>query len=110
MLLRDLTKAYISRNTPINQYGEYVAVWNYLFSAYFNVQQDLDQLDVKTSGEVDYGIIKLRTTKRYEIQKGDGISFSDISNEETIIPEYRVLDISKIGMTYVYRLEAYNGD
>ncbi len=73
------------------------------------MQQDVNELDRKTSGEIDYSIYKARTTQKYEIQKGDGISLVDISEKETFIPEYRVMDINKIGNTYVYRLEKYNG-
>ena len=43
--------------------------------------------------------------RNYDIQKGNGISFEDISKLEKFIPEYRVLDKNKIGSTYVYRME-----
>lgn len=105
MLLRDLTLAYILRNTPINNYGEFTSSWVSVGTAYLNIQQDLDELDRNTSGLTDYGIWKARTTTDYGIQKGDGITISNSS-----IPEYRVLDIQKIGKTIVYRMEAYNGD
>ena len=109
MLLRDLVTVYISRNTPINNYGEYTASWASVGTAYLNIQQDLDELDRKTSGLTDYGIWKARTTCTYDIRKGDGISLTPL-NVEPITPEYRVLDIQKIGKTTVYRMEAYNGD
>ena len=105
MLLRDLVTVYISRNTPINNYGEYTASWQPVGTAYLNIQQDLDELDRKTSGLTDYGIWKARTTFDYDIRKGDGISLSSVG-----LPQYRVLDIQKIGKTTVYRMEAYNGD
>ena len=118
MLLRDLVKVYISRNTPINNYGEYTASWASIGEAYLNIQQDLDELDRNTSGLTDYGIWKARTTYSYDIRKGDGISLTppvvtttnNVTTTEPIIPDYRVLDIQKIGKTTVYRLEAYNGD
>ena len=105
MLLRDLRTVYLFRNTPTNNYGEYSANWASNGTAYLNVQQDLDELDRNASGLTDYGIWKARTTCTYDIQKGDGMSFT-----ESLIPEYRVLDIQKIGNTTVYRMEAYNGD
>ena len=105
MLIRDLLKVYISRNTPVNNYGEYSASWTQVGTAYLNVQQDLDELDRNSSGLTDYGLWKARTTKNYDIRKGDGISYT-----QSDIPEYRVLDIQKIGKTTVYRLEVYNGD
>ena len=118
MLLRDLTLTYISRNTPINNYGEYTASWSSVGTAYLNIQQDLDELDRKTSGLTDYGIWKARTTSNYDIRKGDGVSLtaptsttlSDAVVPDPIVPDYRVLDIQKIGKTTVYRMEAYNGD
>ena len=106
MLVRDLTLVYILRNTPIKNYGEYSANWQGTGTAYLNIQQDLDEYDRNTSGLTDYGIWKARTTANYDIRKGDGITAS----QSATIPEYRVLDIQKIGKTTVYRLEAYNGD
>lgn len=109
MLLRDLSKVWVSRAEEINDHGEYTKTWKYISTAYFNMQQDVNELDRKTSGEVDYSIYKARTTQKYEIQKGDGISFTDITKQESFIPEYRVMNINKIANTYVYRLEKYNG-
>lgn len=109
MLLRDLKKVYVSRAEETNDHGEYDKIWKYVSTAYLNLQQDVNELDRKSSGEVDYSIYKARTEKEYDIQKGDGISLTKISNLNTFIPEYRVLDINKIGNTYIYRLEKYNG-
>lgn len=69
------------------------------------MQQDVNELDKKSTGEVDYSIYKGRSTRDYDIQKGDGVSFANISNSKEFIPEYRVLDKNKIGNTYVYRME-----
>ena len=110
MLLRDLTKVYISRAEEANDHGEYTKVWKFVSTAFFNLQQDLNELDRKPSGEVDYGVIKARTKREYSIQKGDGISLKNVSTEREIVPDYRVTEINKIGNTYVYRLELYNGD
>ena len=110
MLLRDLTKVYVSRAEKINNHGEPEKTWKYISTAFFNLQQDVNELDRKSSGEVDYSIYKARTQQIYDIQKGDGISLTDISEMEEFVPEYRVIDINRIGGTYVYRLEQYNGD
>lgn len=109
MLLRDLNKVYVSRAEEINDHGEYSKTWKYISTAYFNMQQDVNELDRKSSGEVDYSIYKARTTQKYNIQKGDGISLSRISNTKEFIPDYRVMDINQIGSTYMYMLEKYNG-
>ena len=109
MLLRNLSKVWVSRAEEINNHGEPEKKWNYMSTAYFNLQQDINELDRKSSGEVDYSIYKARTERTYDIQKGDGISLNDISKSEAFIPEYRVIDINQIGSTYMYRLEKYNG-
>lgn len=111
MLLRDLTKVYISEYEEIEDHGETEKVWKFKPMskkkpyAYLNMQQDVNELDRKSTGEVDYSTYKGRTTKNYDIQKGNGISFEDISKLEKFIPKYRVLDKNKIGSTYVYRME-----
>lgn len=105
MLLRDLTKVYISEYEEIEDHGEPDKVWKYKGQAWLNMQQDVNELDKKSTGEVDYSIYKGRSTRNYDIQKGDGISFKDISKSKKFIPEYRVLDKNKIGSTYVYRME-----
>lgn len=109
MLLRDLKQVYVSRAEEANDHGEYTKTWKYISTAYFNLQQDVNELDRKSSGEVDYSIYKARTQQMYDIKKGDGISLEDISKSDTFIPEYRVIDINLIGNTYLYRLEKYNG-
>ena len=105
MLLRDLTKVYISEYEEKEDHGETEKKWKYKAIAWLNTQQDVSELDRKSTGEVDYSTYKARTTKDYDIQKGNGISFEDISKLEKFIPEYRVLDKNKIGSTYVYRME-----
>lgn len=136
MLLRDLTKVYISEYKEIEDHGETEKKWKYkgkglavqdinkmpskdlnnletykLASenntgiAYLNIQQDINELDRKSTGEVDYSRYKARTTKKYLINKGNGISFEDISELEDFIPEYYVKDALKIGSTMLYILE-----
>lgn len=105
MLLRDLTKVYISEYEEIKDHGETSKVWKYKSIAWLNMQNDVNELDRKSTGEVDYSVYKGRTTKDYDIQKGYGISFEDISKSKEFIPEYKVLDKNKIGSTYVYRME-----
>lgn len=105
MLIRDLTKVYISEYEEIEDHGEPDKKWKYKGQAWLNMQNDVNELDRKSTGEIDYSTYKARTTKEYDIKKGDGISFDDISKLEEFIPEYRVLDKNKIGNTYVYRME-----
>ena len=78
--------------------------------AYLNLQQDLNELDRNSAGEVDYGIENARTDMEYDIQKGNGISLKDISKLDSFIPDYTVTDCPKIGNTTLYKLEKYNGD
>ena len=73
------------------------------------MQQDINELDRNSAGEIDYSIINARTDREYEIQKGNGISLTDISKEESFVPDYTVTDAPKIGTTTLYKLEKNNG-
>lgn len=105
MLLRDLTKVYISEYEEIEDHGETDQVWKYKGIVWLNMQQDVNELDRKSTGEVDYSTYKGRTTNEYDIQKGNGISFEDISKLEEFKPQYKVIDKNKIGSTYLYICE-----
>lgn len=73
--------------------------------AYLNLQQDVNELDRKSTGEIDYSIYKARTTIKYDINKGDGISLKDITEVDSFKPDYVVKDIIQIGNSTMYRLE-----
>ena len=110
MLLKNLTKVYLSRADEMKDHGESNKKWKYVSTAYLNLQQDINELDTKSTGEVNYDIYKARTDRNYNIENGYGVSLTDISEMNNFIPEYRVLDHSIIGKTIVYRLEKYLGD
>lgn len=105
MLLRDLTKVYISEYEEVEDHGEPEKKWKYKSIAWLNMQQDVNELDKKSTGEVDYSIYKGRSTRDYDIQKGNGISFEDVSKLEEFKPQYKIIDKNKIGSTYVYICE-----
>lgn len=109
MLLKNLTKVWISKYETINEHGEKSKKWNYKDIVYLNLQQDINELDRKPTGEVDYSIEKARTDRDYNIQKGNGISLTDISEQESFIPDYVVTDSLQIGKSILYKLEKYNG-
>lgn len=110
MLTKDLTKVWISEHAAINDHGEKEKKWKYKGIAWLNLQQDLNELDRKTNGEVDYSIENARTDMEYNIAKGDGISLKDISKIEQIIPDYIVTDNPKVGKNTLYKLEKNNGN
>lgn len=110
MLLRDLIKVYISEYETINNFGEKSKKWKYKGIAWLNLQQDINELDRKPTGEVDYSIINARTDKEYDIKKGNGISLTDISQSDNFVPDYIVTDNPKIGNTTLYKLEQNNGN
>ena len=105
MLLRDLTKVFISEYEEIEDHGEPEKKWKYKGVAWLNMQQDVNELDRKSTGEVDYSTYKARTTNEYDIQKGNGISFEDITKLKEFKPQYKVTDKNKIGNTYLYICE-----
>ncbi len=110
MLLKDLTKVWVSKYEKVNDHGETKKVWKFKDIAYLNLQQDLNELDRNSAGEVDYSIENARTDMEYDIQKGNGISLTDISKLDSFIPDYTVTDCPQIGKTTLYKLEKYNGN
>lgn len=110
MLVKDLTKVWISEYEKVNDHGEAKKVWKFKNTAYLNLQQDLNELDRNSAGEVDYSIENARTDMNYDIQKGNGISLTDISKLDSFVPDYTVTDCPKIGSTTLYKLEKYNGN
>lgn len=110
MLLKNLTKVWISKYDEINDHGEKTKKWIYKGTAYLNLQQDISEIDRNSSGEVDYSIENARTDINYDIRKGNGVSLTDVSKLDSFIPEYKVTDNPKIGSTTLYKLEKYNGD
>lgn len=103
MLLRDLTKVYVFEATESNSYGEITIQWTRKLSTqniFLNLQQDINELDRKATGEIDYSVIKGRTHVNYEIQKGDAISINNLT-----APEYRILEKTSIGDSYLYIME-----
>lgn len=110
MLLKNLSKVYVSEAEERKDHGEVTKTWKFISTAFLNLQQDVNELDRKSSGEVNYDIYKARTDRNYCIENGYGISLMDISRSGKFVPEYRVLDQSKIGNTITYRLEKYYGN
>ena len=116
MLIKDLKEVWISEYKKMNDHGENTKKWKFKAlntkskTAFLNIQEELNEAYQKTSGNVNYIIRKGITTNDYNINKGDGISFIDISGQENIIPEYIVTDCPKIGCTTVYKMEKYNGE
>lgn len=112
--LNKLTEVWVCTPTRQNIDGEHTTVWNFKDisenGVHLNLQQDLNELDRNTAGKVDYDIQKARTTLNYNIEKGDGICLTDISESENIVPDYEVTDTPAIGNTHVYILKKYHGE
>ena len=115
MRLRNLTKIYIYAPNKTRNSGEYTTSWIYKDSFDINKQQDLDELDRNSAGEIDYEIIKLRTDKVLNINKGDGVSFTELDKDENNVvisgkPSYLVENKPSIGKTTLYTLITNNGE
>lgn len=86
--------------------GEYTTSWKYKNIVHMNVQQDLNELDRNSTGNIDYDIIKCRTTKSYDIKKGDGLYINEekekLDKDKQIIPQYIVDKMPKVGRTVTY--------
>lgn len=114
MNTKNLKEVWISKYTKRNDYGEEKKVWQFKRqktkrgSAFLNLQQDLNELDRKSTGVIDYSIENARTTEVFEIENGDGVSLTNISKQNSFEPDFIVINIQKIGRTTLYKLEKNN--
>lgn len=122
MRLRNIVEVLVFTPIKENVKGEYQTKWKYKGMAHLNKQQDINELDRNSAGEIDYEIIKLHTDSIENIEKGDGISFTTtdglvvdkekvLYHSESILlvgmstsapPEYLVDSCPKIGKSTVY--------
>lgn len=109
MKIKDLTQIWISSPNRTNVDGEFTTTWVYQGTEYLNLQQDLNELDRNQMGEVDYSIVKGRTTLETIIKKGDGIYLVDVSSSTNPTPKYTVKAIQEIGTTKIITLNQFNG-
>lgn len=114
MNTKNLKEVWISKYTKRNDYGEEKKVWQFKRqktkrgSAFLNLQQDLNELDRKSTGVIDYSIENARTTEAFEIENGDGVSLTNISKQNSFEPDFIVINTQKIGRTTLYKLEKNN--
>lgn len=105
MRIKNLTKIWVCSPSTTNVDGEYTTDWTFKKTEYMNIQQDLNELDRNSAGNIDYSILKGRTDRDLGINNGDGIYFNDISSSIPIpAPDYIVKNQPKIGKTTVYTL------
>lgn len=116
MRIRNLSTMYIYRPEKKLIKGEYFTTWFYKGEEMLNPQQDIDELNRNSAGEIDYEIVKLRIDREVNIAKGDGISFSplEVDKNNVVIndgkPDYLVENMPKIGKTTLYTLITNNGE
>lgn len=130
MRLRNLVDVLVYTPIKENIKGEYNTKWKLKEIAHLNKQQDLNELDRNSSGEVDYEAIKLHTDRPQNIVNGDGISFETtdslkyedelvLHNSHNIVqigtetedsPKYIVKDSPTIGKSTVYTCRSNDGD
>ena len=116
MRIKNLKKLYIYAPEKKLISGEYETNWIYKGADWLNSQQDLDELNRNSAGEIDYEIVKLRTDKVLNINTGDGISFEalEVDKNKKVInngkPTYIVENKPTIGKTTLYTLVTNNGE
>lgn len=114
MNTKNLREVWISKYTKRNDHGEEKKAWQFKRqktkrgSAFLNLQQDLNELDRKSTGVIDYSIENARTTEVFEIENGDGVSLTNISKQNNFEPDFIVINTQKIGRTTLYKLEKNN--
>lgn len=115
MRIKNLSKVYIYKQNKERIKGEYITTWFFKGEDWLNAQQDIDELNRNSAGEIDYEIVKLRIDREVDINKGDGISFSPLEVDENNMvinddkPDYLVENKPKIGKTTLYTLITNNG-
>ncbi len=97
-----MKRFYIYKPIYIEDDGSIQTKWQYVDKEYYlNKQEDINELDIRIVGNVDYNIIKLRTNKFYDIEKGYGIAKKKLeidSNGFSLTkPDYIVYASPKIG-------------
>lgn len=116
MRIRNLSTMYIYKPYKKLIKGEYITNWIFKGEEMLNPQQDIDELNRNSAGEIDYEIVKLRIDREVDIDKGDGISFSPLEVDENKMvindgkPDYLVENKPKIGKTTLYTLITNNGE
>jgi hypothetical protein len=110
MRLKNLTQIWVAVPNTVKIDGEQYVEWTYKNTYYLNLQQDINELDRNSAGEIDYTITKGRTDQILDIDKGDGIYFNNISLSNPVpVPDLEVLNEPKIGKTTLYTFAKYNG-
>lgn len=115
MRIIDLKQVYIYEPEKQLISGEYTTNWIFKGTEWLNSQQDINELDRNSAGEIDYEKIKLRTDRDLNISKGDGISFDklQVDSKNKVIddkPSYIVESMPTIGKTTVYSIITNNGE
>ncbi len=116
MRIKNLSKIYIYKPDKKLIKGEYITSWFLKGEDWLNAQQDIDELNRNSAGEIDYEIVKLRIDREVNINKGDGISFSPLEVDENKMvinnakPDYLVENKPRIGKTTLYTLITNNGE
>lgn len=130
MRLRNLVNVLVYTPKKTNEKGEYITKWTLKGITHLNRQQNLNELDRNSSGDVDYELIKLHADSPQDIVNGDGISFETtdglkyedeliLHNDNTIVqigtetdesPKYIVKASPKIGKSTVYTCKTNDGD
>lgn len=130
MRLRNLVQVLMFEATKENVLGEYETKWIFRGSAYLNKQQNLNELDRNSAGEIDFENIKLYTDSAKKLKKGYGVSFiagDGLKYQEEILkyqgetvliegmeslvpPDYIVDSCVKVGKSIVFTCKLNSGE
>lgn len=130
MRLRNLVQVLMFEATKENVLGEYNTRWIFRGSAYLNKQQNLNELDRNSAGEIDFENIKLYTDSAKKLKKGYGVSFiagDGLKYQEEILkyhgetvliegmeslvpPDYIVDSCVKVGKSIVFTCKLNSGE
>lgn len=115
MKLIDLVECYFYEPIKEKIDGEITTKWKFKNKYFLNKQQDINELDTNVAGYVDFEVVKLRTDKRIDVAKNDGVAFTELEIDENNIvidskPSHTVIGFLTIGNSITYTLNTYHGE
>ena len=114
MRLINLTKCYFYEPIKEKNDGEISTKWKFKNEYLLNKQQDVNELDKNMAGYIDFEVVKLRTDKKLDINKNDGVAFEKLENDEkgfTIKkPSHTIIGLLNVGRCTTYTINTYHGE
>lgn len=119
MKLKNLVKVHIYIPEIEEEDGESRVKWLEIFPVqnknyYFNIQQDVSELDMNSAGFIDYDVLKLRSDKYFGLKKKYGVSLAALQKDKEGYlvgkPSFFIKANPRIGNSITYICNTYLGE